>query len=852
MKTRVKLLFFLFVAATAFTSINTLIPQSTPEIDQVSTYRVNGQEIQVRIHQDPDGSSLTLDGSGHSLLLNSIDFLEDNDFIKHPIKSITIINAPTSEIRQFEVIDTPITLIDSPDSIITDNQILSFTDSSYTYGIMLDNCSNTEISRNTIFNITSTSNTVSGIHLINSDNTMIEDNTIEKMTSTSTDFIDPRDVYGIRIEDSQEVQIITTEIKDLNSEGNGYGIFLESSVNNKIKYSRIEDISSRSSIGIRAEDSSTTIIRNTSISNIVSSSQVAYGISLETSPYSEINRSYIITIDASLGEVSGVDLDDCTGAYIGNNTIKALSSYGVNYGISLQASASVEIELNDISDLISTNFEAIGIFTEECENLAVNNNSIADISPSYGLYIIKCNETTIQYNEFSELTNIEDWIFIDETSHNVQYSENKVNGQTLMLQVFIRPADLIIEEGNTSSSISWTASDPQAQSYTIFKDDVLKEGGPWTSGSPITHNINYTLSIGQHSYQIVLTESSGNQIIDNIEVSVMEMDLPQLVSSPGELYLSIGASDQVLSWTLTDNYPSNYFIYFNGSEVAFDIWSSAEPITYNVSVLGIEEYTVYNYTLVATDLSGNTMIDTTLVFVFDLEIKTEMPSKIQYEHETTGQVLNLNWTVYSKENGSYSIYQENGTIRTVIDSGVFESGEPIVYQIYIDDLSVGTYLFILAIGQNVENYVTVTVYANPDIPGALEQSNRSRPHQAIPPYLLQPAANPWPGLIFGGLLILTTCIVAYWYVTRQLMVPSAVKEEKKALKKARNVKDIHEEGKRLGAIGRIYFKAGNFKNAIKSHKEALEIFKKTGEKKLQIEELESLGNAYLAEGVEEK
>ena len=78
------------------------------------------------------------------------------------------------------------------------------------------------------------------------------------------------------------------------------------------------------------------------------------------------------------------------------------------------------------------------------------------------------------------------------------------------------------------------------------------------------------------------------------------------------------------------------------------------------------------------------------------------------------------------------------------------------------------------------------------------------------------------------------------------------KGEKKALKKARNIKDIHEEGKRLGAIGHIYFKAGNFKNAIKSHKEALEIFKKTGEKKLQIEELESLGNAYLAQGVEEK
>lgn len=836
------------MAATAFTSMNTLITQSAPEIDQVGTYRVNDQEIQVRIHQNPDGSSLTLDGNGHSLLLNSIDFLKDND-IKHPIKSITIINAPASEIIEFEVRNTPITLVNSPDSFIRNNQISSFTNSSYTYGIMLINSPNTEISNNTIYNITSTSNAVSGIHLINSENTTIVNNTIEKMTSTSTDFIDPREVYGIRIVDSIEVQIITAQIKNLDSEGNGYGIFLESSAENEIKHSNIEDISSRSSIGIHAEDSTTTVIRNTSISNIVSSSQVACGISLENSPHSEINQSDIITIDASLGEVSGVHLDHCMGAYIGNNTIESLSSFGFNYGISLQESASVEVELNNISNILSSNLESIGIFTEECENLVVNNNSIADISPSYGLYIVECNETTLHYNE---LTNVEDWIFIDETSHNVQYSENKVDGQTLMLQIFIRPANLIIEEGNTSNSISWTASDTQNQSYTIFKDGVLKESGTWTSGSPVTHNINYSLPIGQHSYQIVLTESSGNQIIDNVKVSVIEMDLPQLVNSPSDLYLSIGASDQVLSWTLTDNYPSNYYIYFNGTEVVFDSWSSAVPITYNISVFGIEEYAVYNYTLVAIDSSGNTMIDTVLVFVVDIEIKAEMPSKIQYEHETTGQVLNLNWTVYSNESGSYSIYQENETIRTVIDSGVFVPGEPILYQIYIDDLSVGTYKFSIVIGQNIENYVTVIIYANPDIPGAQEQSNRSRPHQAIPPYLAQPGGNPWPGVIFGGFLILATCVAGYWYVTRHLMVPSAVKEEKKALKKARNVKDIHEEGKRLGAIGHIYFKAGNFKNAIKSHKEALGIFKKTGEKKLQIEELESLGNAYLAQGVEEK
>ncbi|UCG03868.1 MAG: right-handed parallel beta-helix repeat-containing protein [Candidatus Heimdallarchaeota archaeon] len=839
-------LFFLLVAALPTLNPLHMVFLTITEVNQVNTYIVQDQEVKVKIHQDVDGSTLTLDGNGQALILNSIDFL--NDDIKHPIKSITIINAPASEIHDFEIWSSPLEVIDSPYSYIGNCQIANFADSSYTYGLLLNNSPHTEIFKNTIYNITSTSNSVSGIHLVNSQNTTIKNNTIEKIASTSTGFVNPRDVYGVRIYDSNEVEILKTRIKNLNSNGYGYGIFLESSTENNINDSIINEISSKSSYGVYGEDSSTTVVNNTSISNIISTSQVAFGISLEDSPHSKISQNNIITIDASFSEVGGVFLDHCTGAYIKTNTIQQLSSYGVNTGISLQKSESVDIEKNDISNLISSNSESIGIFIEKCGYLGVNNNSIADISPSYGLYIISCNETQLQFNE---ITNVDNWIYIDETSQEVQYLQNKVDSQTLTLQTFVRPADPIIEEGNTSSSISWVATDTQAQSYAIFKDDVLKESDLWISGSPIIHKLNYSLPIGQHSYRIVLTESTGNQIIDIVKVSVIEMDLPQLVNSPDDLYLSFGASDQVISWTLIDSYPSNYFLYFNGTEIVFDSWDSAVPITCNFSVLGIEEYTVYNYTLVATDLSGNTIIDTVLVFVYDVEIKTKLPSQIQYEYEKTGQVLNLNWTVYSNESGFYTIFQDNGTTKTIIDTGVFEPGEPILYQVNIDDLPVGTYEFKIVITQDVEDSITVIVYANPDIPGAEEQTGVPTPHQPIPPYLAQPAANPWPALIMGGFIVLSACVAGYWIVTRHLMVPSAVKDETKALKKARKVKNVHEEGKRLGAIGRIYYEAGNFKKAINNHKEALEIFKKTGDKKLQIQELESLGNAYLALGVDE-
>ena len=790
--------------------------------------------------------TFTLTGNNLVLTFDSLDI--PDDITKKTIKLISQTNSPDDIVGQ--IINSPIYRINKPNLIIADNIIGNFTNSTHPCGIWLINCPHAQIYNNTITNITSTSNMASAIHIVNSENTTIRNNTIDMITSTSSVIGYPRDTYGIRINNSNETTISDVKISRLESSyGKGYGISIESSQMSKINDSNIDDINSKSSHGIHVYNCPKTIVEDNLITNIFSSTLASFGILFDESPEAEIFLNDIEFIEASQNEGLGIYLDQCTSANVSYNTIQTISSFSFTYGVSLKASMSVVIEWNDISDLISSNSEAIGIYTEECVSLGIQNNTLATISPSYGLYIINCNDTTISDNVLSSVT---DWIYIDETSYQVQYSENTVDGSTIKLQTFVRPADLIIEEGDKSTSISWIATDTQAFTYTIFEDGVFKVTGTWTSGSPIIHNLNYSLAIGKHSYQLVLTETTGNQIIDDIMVLIIEIDLPQIIHSPDDLYLSIGASDQILSWTLTDSYPLNYFLYFNGTEVVFDTWNSSEPINYPISVLGIDEYTIFNYTLVATDSSGNTITDTVLVFVFDVEITTEMPSQMQFEYEVSGKILNLNWTVYSNESGAYTIYQENGTIRTIIDSGVFIPGDPILYQIDIGDLSVGTYKFIIVINQDVEDHVTVIVYANPDIPEAQEKTNRTSPRQPIPPYLAQPAANPWPTLIMGGFFVLAMCGAMYWVVTRHLMVPSAVKNERKALKKARKVKDIHEEGKRLGAIGHIYFKAGNFKQAIKNHKAALTAFKKAGDKKLQIEELESLGDAYSALGVDKK
>ncbi|MHA2244677.1 MAG: right-handed parallel beta-helix repeat-containing protein [Candidatus Hodarchaeales archaeon] len=853
MKTRIVILFALLVASATLASINNnsqmLSSQSILDIDQVeNTFLINGQKITILFQQDIDGLRLILDGKGQSLIFDSFDFIED---IKQPIKSISIINAPRSNITGR---DKPVTLIDSHHSTIANNTITDITNSSsYAYGIMLINSPNSVIYNNTIFNLTSTINSASGIHLVNSENTTIKNNTIEKIASSSTGFFDPRDIYGVLINSSSYVQIFDTRIENLDSHGHGYGIFAESSPNIEINDSFIVDINSSSSHGIYIADSQTTLMKNNTITNIISSTQVSLGISLEDSPNS-ITIFNNITIISGTDQVGGVSLYNSNNSIVGNNSIQTLTSTShlrFLYGIGLKSSETIKIEWNNLLNLNSSGFEAIAIYSEESKDLEVKNNTITNVTSSFGLYFINSDDLIISWNN---LTNVQNWIYIDETSNPVLYSHNIVDGQNITLQYFSKPADLVFLEGDTTNSISWVASDPKADNYTIYKDGVLIDNGTWTNGSPIDHPLDYSLTVGvTHSYQIVLTESTGFNITDYVDVTVSEVDLPQIVDSPVDLYIGLETTNQVLSWTLTDSHPANYTIYRNKEDLDPKSWTSSLPINYNISE-DINFLGVYNYTIVADDTSGNTVKDTVFVFVLNTtDVSIISPHYVIYEYGETGNVLN--WTVISAEGGTYTIYQVvSETTKTEITTGAFNPGEPVLHP--VDGLSAGLHNFSIVVKSEgrppIEDYFIVRVSANPDIPSFQDTEDVTHQKHSIPPYLTRPPPNPWPPIIMGGFLVAASCISAYWYVTRRLMVPSSVKIEKKAIKKARGVKDIHEEGKRLGAIGRVYFEAGSYKKAIKSHKQALAIFKKVGNKKAQIKELESLGNAYVAQGVEEK
>ncbi|MHA2253343.1 MAG: right-handed parallel beta-helix repeat-containing protein, partial [Candidatus Kariarchaeaceae archaeon] len=560
--------------------------------------------------------SLTCDGKGQALNIKSLDFLE-NEFADKAVNSISFINSQTINFDN-GISTVPIEFIDVSNLRITNSTVANITKSTYTYGIMINNSPNIRVENTTIFNITSTSNSASGIHVIDSNGVKIWNNTIEKIVSTSTAFSDPRDVYGIRIESSQNTNIAGNEIKrtdgniikNLDTEGLAFGIFGESASDIFLNNSVLDDINSKLSQGIYLKDSPSPYIRNTSITNLLSSTQSSYGISLRNCTDSSVILNDIITLDAALS-IRGIYFDNCNQSFAENNTIDSLSStYTDVHGIGLSMSSETSVQWNIINDLNAPNSEAIGIHSEESPKSVFRSNTITDITPSIGLYLYSCPEADIADNTIS---NVDNWIYVDDTSPNVTYSSNTVGGQVIRLLNFTRPIDQNIEESSSNKFITWKAFDSEAATYTIYRDGSLLSEGIWIDGSAIDHPINESLLIGPHIFQIILTETDGQNISDEVTINIVEMDEPILIESPDDLRYLVGASNQFLSWNISDNYPFKYTIYRNGTEIAFDSWSSYELIYISVSGLALG---VYNYTLVADDVSGNIVNHSVLVYVF--------------------------------------------------------------------------------------------------------------------------------------------------------------------------------------------------------------------------------------------
>ena len=90
--------------------------------------------------------------------------------------------------------------------------------------------------------------------------------------------------------------------------------------------------------------------------------------------------------------------------------------------------------------------------------------------------------------------------------------------------ITMAPSDLVVEFGATGQSLSWTATDANAGTYTITLNgtDVVVTTTPWVSGTPVTYNLPNYLNLvpGVTTYEITFSDISGNTVSDSATITV--------------------------------------------------------------------------------------------------------------------------------------------------------------------------------------------------------------------------------------------------------------------------------------------------------------------------------------------
>ncbi|MBS3795976.1 MAG: hypothetical protein KGY80_13815 [Candidatus Thorarchaeota archaeon] len=81
------------------------------------------------------------------------------------------------------------------------------------------------------------------------------------------------------------------------------------------------------------------------------------------------------------------------------------------------------------------------------------------------------------------------------------------------------PADVEYELGATGNSITWNPTDPNPDSYEIYRNGSLIESGSW-NGSSIIEYID-DLGVARYNYTIIVFDTLGNSATDTVFVTVV-------------------------------------------------------------------------------------------------------------------------------------------------------------------------------------------------------------------------------------------------------------------------------------------------------------------------------------------
>ena len=795
------------------------------------------------------------------------------------------------------VLTEPLNLINCPNAQIINVTITNLTNT-VVNAIILNNCSNSLIRNVTIQNVTATDSYASGITILNSDGTLITNTTISEVTSSASGFLSSKKAYGIIVNESVSVDINDVMINNITAISTSYGIFSENSAHLSINQSIISTISAESALGICVRNSDYSEILLNRLTTLNASTAKCVGISLEDCYLSSISLNNMSFITGN-SFVYGIEVYNTDSISIINNSIDSLKSLsymdliaGINvlfsdyalirynsvtkieasfnkaFGIAITEGFSPDLLNNFIESVSSTSDSAYGIEVDSCASTIIDGNNISEVWSSadtysippdvlettgYGINIMYSSFSSISFNQIN-LTTI--WIFTDESSTDLTYNNNTIDSINAEINELNRPEDSVIEEMQ-ASVIEWeVASTAQYYNYSIYRDGEIYKNSTYVFQSDFTISIDIEgMLIGVFNFLLVLQDHNGIIITDFVTIIVSESDMPIFISKPNAtLYYQVGSTQEyLLWWTVNDSNPSTYRIYQNGTEISYRTWEALTP--FNVSVGGLS-LGIYNITIIVQDIAGNSIIDHLFIHVIpisEISITRNTDSLIEYDIYSESCVLN--WTVHSIEGGTYNLFRGSNKEEKITRAS-FSPEEPIVY-ILPPDIPIGTHIYTLEIidttGNSAEASVSVKVISNPVIiEDTTTRVSFTAPPYTIPPYLSVPAAEfPW-SLAMGILGGLGLAAITFFILTKRILVPKAIKVNRKELSRARKIKDKAGVADRLHQLGQTFLEIKDYEASIKHNKKALNLFNELGDKKGQLAALEALGDAYHIRGVEKK
>ncbi|MDH5646351.1 MAG: hypothetical protein OEZ01_10105 [Candidatus Heimdallarchaeota archaeon] len=263
------------------------------------------------------------------------------------------------------------------------------------------------------------------------------------------------------------------------------------------------------------------------------------------------------------------------------------------------------------------------------------------------------------------------------------------------------PAD--IEYGLNDGSlnyINWIVADINPSNYIIQKDGVVITSGIWSNGT-ITANVS-SLSLGTYIYTLTVNDTNGNQISDDVIVTVNNGIAPTISSPPDITFERDDGKLHWVNWTIFDTDPGNLTISMDGTILYEGNWTSGVfPVEFSFFPLGI-----YEITLTLYDLNNNSVSDSVIITI----IKGPSPIVSSPNDFTYGAgdglIHLLNWSVTDTNPGNYTITRDG----LVVSEGFWTTG---FISTDVGGLSKGVYTFEITLndtnGNIVKDIVIVTV-----------------------------------------------------------------------------------------------------------------------------------------------